>query len=80
MVQGRSRLRLSPKPGQGLGIVGYFIRQKLQGDESVQGRVLSLVHHTHPPPPSFSVMRQCDIVWPIMALEDMLGFTPQHSQ
>jgi hypothetical protein len=34
MVQGGSRLRLALKPGQRLGVFGYFIRQELQGDKS----------------------------------------------
>jgi hypothetical protein len=36
------------KPGQRLGVFGYRIRQKLQGDEAVQLHVLSLVNNTHP--------------------------------
>jgi len=48
MVQGRSRLSLSLKAGQGLWISGYFIGKKLQGNKPVQRYVLSLVDHTHP--------------------------------
>jgi len=36
------------KPGQRLEILGYFVRQKLQGDKAVQGYIFSLVHHAHP--------------------------------
>ena len=49
MVQGRGRLRLSLEAGKGLGVFGDFIRQELQGDKPVQGNVLGLVNHTHPP-------------------------------
>src|SRR3984893_15157287 len=48
MVQCRRSLSLSLKAGQCLRVLGYFIRQKLQGDKSVQGYVLGLVHDTHP--------------------------------
>ncbi len=47
MVQGGSCLRFPLKPGQRLGVFGYRIRQKLQGDKAAQGYVLSLIDHTH---------------------------------
>ena len=48
MVQCRSSLSLPLKAGQCLWVLGYFIRQKLQCDKSVQGYVLGLVDDTHP--------------------------------
>ncbi len=45
MVQGRCSLTL--KAGQRLGVLCNFGRKELQGDEAVQPRVLSLVHHPH---------------------------------
>ena len=48
MVQSRGRLRLTLEAGQGLGVFGDIIGQKLQGDKPVQGYVLSLVDDTHP--------------------------------
>src|SRR6185437_6431577 len=48
MVQRRSRLRLPLKSGEGLRVSGYFIGQKLEGDKSMQPRVLGLVDNTHP--------------------------------
>jgi hypothetical protein len=47
MVQSRGRLRLPLEAGQGLGVFGDVLRQKLQGDKPVQGQVLGLVDHTH---------------------------------
>jgi hypothetical protein len=47
MVQGGSCFRFPLKPGQGLGVFGYLIGQKLQGDKAVQRYVLSLIDHTH---------------------------------
>ena len=47
MVQGRRSLSLSLKARQCLGILGHFIGEKLQRDESVQGYVLGLVNNTH---------------------------------
>ena len=47
MIQGGSRLRLALKPSQRLGVVRNSIREKLQGDKSVQGYVLGLVDYTH---------------------------------
>src|ERR1700680_752724 len=37
MVQRRGGLSFALKAGQSLRILGHFVRQKLQGDESVQG-------------------------------------------
>src|ERR1700730_10982233 len=48
MVESRSSLSFSLEAGQGLGVTGEVIGQKLQGDKSVQGHVLGLVDHTHP--------------------------------
>src|SRR3984893_17150230 len=47
MVQCRRSLSLSLKAGQCLRVLGYFIRQKLQGVKSVQGYVLGLVNDAH---------------------------------
>src|ERR1700730_8694914 len=47
MVQRRGGLSLALKAGQRLRILGHFIRQKLQGDESAQVYVLGLVDHAH---------------------------------
>jgi hypothetical protein len=58
VIKGRSSLGLTLEPCQRLGVSRYLIGQKLQGHETVQSGVLSLVHHAHPPPPpSFSTMR-----------------------
>jgi len=47
MVQRRSSLRLALKAGQRLRVSGDFIGQELEGNKSVQPRVLGLVHHAH---------------------------------
>jgi hypothetical protein len=41
-------LSFSLETSQRLGVFGYFFGQKLQGNKSVEGYVLSLVDHTHP--------------------------------
>src|SRR5713226_5366407 len=48
MVESGGCLRLPLEAGQGLGVFGDVIGQKLQGDKPVQGHVLGLVDHTHP--------------------------------
>ncbi len=48
MVQRRSRLRLTLKSAERLGIPGHFIRQELEGDKTVQPGVFRFVNHTHP--------------------------------
>jgi hypothetical protein len=47
MVESGGRLRLPLEAGQGLGVFGNVIGQKLQGDKPVQGYVLGLVHDPH---------------------------------
>jgi hypothetical protein len=47
MIESGRRTSLSLEAGQCLGIFRYFIRQKLQGDKSVQGYVLGLVDNPH---------------------------------
>ena len=47
MVQTRGRLSLALEAQHGLRVVGYFLRQKLQGDEAVQVDVLGLVDDAH---------------------------------
>ena len=47
MIQCRGCLRLPLEASQRLRVFGYFVGQKLQGYETVQRRILSLVHHTH---------------------------------
>ena len=47
VIQGRRSLRLATEAAEALGIARDFVRQKLQGDETVQARVLGLVNHTH---------------------------------
>jgi hypothetical protein len=34
--------------GEGLRVASNLLRQKLEGDETVEPRVLSLVNHAHP--------------------------------
>ena len=53
MVESRGGLRLPLESGQRLGVFGYFIGQKLQRDESVEGYVLSFVDNTHAAPAEF---------------------------
>src|SRR4029077_1695995 len=47
MIQGGSRLRLPLEARQRLCVLGYLIRQELQGDKSVEVYVLALVNDTH---------------------------------
>src|SRR5215469_3684678 len=48
MVQCGSRLCLALEAGKSLCVLGYVVRQKLEGNEAMQLQVLSLVDHTHP--------------------------------
>ncbi len=48
MVESRGRLCLPLETGQGLGILGDFLGQELQGDKAVEASVLGLVDDTHP--------------------------------
>jgi hypothetical protein len=41
-------LCLTLKPSQGLRVFGHFVEQKLQGDETMQSHIFSLIDHTHP--------------------------------
>src|ERR1017187_9387324 len=47
MVEGRSRLRLALEASQCSRVFGYFIGQELEGDETMQPRVLGFIDHTH---------------------------------
>src|ERR1035438_9294988 len=49
MIQCGGGLRLTLKATQDLGIAGYFLRQELECDESMQARVMGLIDHTHSP-------------------------------
>jgi len=57
MVQCGSSLSFSLETSQRLGVFGYFFGQKLQGNKSVEGYVLSLVDDAHAAAPIFSTMR-----------------------
>ena len=48
MIEGRRGLRLAVKPGEGMRITGYILRQKLERDETVETSILSLVDDPHP--------------------------------
>ena len=47
MIQGGRGLCLATEAAEGLRIARDFVRQELQGDKTVQARVLGLVHHAH---------------------------------
>ena len=47
MVQRRSGLRLAPEAFQRLRVLRDVVGQELEGDETVQARVLGLVDHAH---------------------------------
>ena len=47
VIQGRGGLRFALETGQGLGIAGNVLRQKLERDEAMKASVLSLVDDTH---------------------------------
>ena len=47
MVQRGSRLGLPLEAAESLRIFGYFVRQELESDETVQTAVFRLVHHAH---------------------------------
>jgi hypothetical protein len=47
MVQGGGRLRLPLEATQGLRFLSYFVRQKLQSDETVKFDVFRLIDDTH---------------------------------
>src|SRR5215470_17322448 len=53
MVQRRSCLCLTLEPSQRLWVFRYFIRQELQSNETMEGGVLGLIHHTHSPAAEF---------------------------
>ena len=48
MVQSRRGLSLASEAGQGLRVLGNFVRQELQSHKAAEFSVLGLVHHTHP--------------------------------
>src|SRR5215469_10929303 len=48
MIQGRCGLRLPLKPGEGVRISGYMLRQKLERDQAMQASILSFVNYAHP--------------------------------
>src|SRR5580693_1208218 len=47
MIQSGRSLRFALESGQSLLILGYFIGQEFQGDETMQLHVLGLVDDTH---------------------------------
>jgi hypothetical protein len=47
MIQSGRSLRFALESGQSLRILGYFIGQEFQGDETIQLHVLGLVDDTH---------------------------------
>src|SRR5579864_2664280 len=47
MVEGGCGLRLALKAGKCLGVFDDVVGKKLQGDETMEGDVLSLVNHAH---------------------------------
>ncbi len=47
VIQRRSSLRLTLKPAKRLRIARHFVRQKLQGDETMQPSVFGLIDNTH---------------------------------
>jgi hypothetical protein len=47
VIQRGCRLGFAAEPAEGLSIIGEVRREKLQGDEAVQARVLRFVHDTH---------------------------------
>jgi hypothetical protein len=49
--------------------IGHFIGQEFEGDKATEFDALGSVDHTHPPPPTFSTMRWCETVWPIIGLK-----------
>src|SRR6266571_1896626 len=53
MIQRGCGLRLPLETSQGLSVSGNLLRQKLESDEAMQARVLSLVDHTHTPSTEF---------------------------
>src|SRR6266704_3983371 len=48
VIQCGCGLRLALETSQRLSVSGNLLRQELQCDETMQPRVLGLVHHTHP--------------------------------
>ena len=64
MVKGRGRACFSLKTLDCLRIAGKFFRQELQGDETPQLEVFSLVHDPHAPAAQFfydSIMGDCTV-------------------
>jgi hypothetical protein len=47
VIQGRRGLRLPLKPGEGLRIPGYILRQELERDETVETSILRFVDDAH---------------------------------
>ena len=47
MIESGCRTSLATETFQGLGILSYFFRQKLQSHESAEARVLGLIDNTH---------------------------------
>ncbi len=47
VIQGRRGLRFPLKPGEGLRIPGYILRQELERDETVETSILSFVDDSH---------------------------------
>lgn len=48
VIQSRGSLCFTTEAQQSLRIFCNVIRQELEGDETMESRVLSLVHHPHP--------------------------------
>jgi len=58
VVQCGCGLGFALKTGECLRVTGNLLRQELEGDETMQPRVLCFIDTTPiPPPPSFSTMR-----------------------
>ena len=60
VIQGRGGTGFASKTLKCLGVLGQFLRKKLQGDMSAQIRILGFVNDTHPTPTEFredAVMR-----------------------
>ena len=48
MVESRSGLGFTPEALQRLLVLSHVLRKKLQGNKTVEPRVLGLINHTHP--------------------------------
>jgi len=57
MIQSKGCARFKCEADKNLLIVYEPIGQELKSDEWIQADIFGLVHHSLPPPPSFSTMR-----------------------